>query len=95
VNGMFSATFLLPASQAGHAWKLRFDLPGRSVTEVVGARWQPNAGEDGGVAAALGLGQGQYVSPINPAAVSFLVTAGGPPVAPTGCLLDGRDSHFS
>jgi hypothetical protein len=35
------------------------------------------------------------VSPINPAAVSFLVTAGGPPVAPTGCLLDGRDCHFS
>jgi hypothetical protein len=93
-NGVFSVTFMLPAGQVARPWKLRFELPGRSITEVVGAGWRPNAGEDGGVAAALGQGQGQYVSPVDPAGVSFLVSAAGPPVRPTGCLLDGRACHF-
>jgi hypothetical protein len=95
VDGLFSVTFLLPASEAGRSWKVQFTLPGRSVTGVVGARWQPDAAQDGGLAAALGQGQGQYVSPVDPGSVSFLVSAGGPPVRPAGCLLDGRACHFS
>jgi hypothetical protein len=51
-NGVFSVTFMLPARLAGRPWTLRFELPGRSVTEVVGARWHPDASQDGGLAAA-------------------------------------------
>jgi len=99
VNGLFSVTFLLPPGDSGHDWRVRFELPGRTVTQVVGAQWQPGAGQDGGVAAAPALGQAQYVSPyvspISPGDVSFLISAGGTPVAPTGCLLDGRACHFT
>jgi hypothetical protein len=91
-NGVFSVTFTLPASQAGNDWKLRFALPGRNITQVLGAQWLPDAADDGGEAAKLP--QGGYVSPANPAAVSFLVSASGPPVAPVHCVLNGQPCHF-
>jgi hypothetical protein len=91
-NGVFSVTFSLPASQVGHGWKLRFALPGRSISEVLGAQWLPDAADDGGEAAMLA--EGGYVSPTNPAAVSFLVSATGPPVAPVHCVLNGQPCHF-
>lgn len=92
-NGVFSVTFMLPASQAGRDWKLRFALPGRSISAVLGAQWRPDATDDGGEATMLA--EGGYVSPTNPAAVSFLVSATGPPAAPVHCVLNGQPCHFS
>jgi hypothetical protein len=91
-NGVFSVTFTLSASQASQGWKLRFALPGRSISEVLGAQWLPDAADDGGEAAMLA--QGGYVSPTHPAAVSILVSATGPPVAPVRCVLNGQPCHF-
>ncbi|HMH92218.1 MAG TPA: hypothetical protein VK586_14175 [Streptosporangiaceae bacterium] len=92
-NGAFSVTFTLPAGLPGNDRRLRFALPGRSVTQVLGARRLPDAGDDGGVAVLLP--RGGHVSPTDPAAVSFMVSAsGGPPVAPVGCVLNGKPCHF-
>jgi hypothetical protein len=91
-DGVFSVTFMLPAGQLRNGWQLRFALPGRSITQVVGAQWRPDAVDDGGVAA--GLAQGGYVSPTDPAAVSFMVSASGPPVAPVHCVLNAKPCHF-
>jgi hypothetical protein len=91
-NGVFSVTITLPAGQARNGWRLRFALPGRSVTEVLGAQWLPDGADDGGVAAMLT--QGGYVSPTDPSGVSFTVSASGAPVAPVGCVLNGQPCHF-
>jgi hypothetical protein len=90
-NGVFSVTFTLPAGPAAHGWNLRFALPGRSITQVLGAQWRPDAADDGGVAR---LTPGGYVSPTNPAAMTVLVSASGPPVAPVDCVLNGQPCHF-
>jgi hypothetical protein len=92
LNGVFSVTFTLPAGLAGDGWKLRFALPGRDITRVLGAHWRPDAAQDGGEADMLA--QGGYVSPTNPAAVSVLVSASGSPVAPVDCVLNGQPCHF-
>jgi hypothetical protein len=93
LNGVFSVTFTLPASQVRNGWKLRFALPGREITRVLGAQqWLPDATDDGGEAAVLA--QGGYVSPTDPAAVSLLVSASGAPVAPVHCVLNGQPCHF-
>jgi len=91
-NGVFSVTFTLPPSQVGNGWKLQFALPGRDITQVVGAHWQLDAAGDGGVAAMPA--QGGYVSPTSRAAVSFLVWASGSPVDPVHCVLNGQRCHF-
>lgn len=49
-DGEFGAIITVPASQARHGWKLRFDIPGTRITEVWGAQWQPDAGGHGGLA---------------------------------------------
>jgi hypothetical protein len=92
-NGVFTITFTLPASQATRNWKLRFTLPGRSITQILGARLQADAADDGGVASRLGLGGG-YVSPTNPTAQSFQVSVSGSPLAPVRCVLNGQACHF-
>ncbi|HEY2287584.1 MAG TPA: hypothetical protein VGH88_17730 [Streptosporangiaceae bacterium] len=92
-NGVFTVTFTLPASQATRNWKLRFMLPGRSITQILGARLQADAADDGGVAIRLGLGGG-YVSPANPAAQAFQVSVSGSPLTPVGCVLNGQACHF-
>jgi hypothetical protein len=91
-NGVFSVTVTLPAGQARNGWRLRFALPGRSITEVLGAQWLPDAADDGGVAAMLT--RDGYVSPSDPSGVSFTVSASGPPVAPVGCVLNAQPCHF-
>jgi hypothetical protein len=91
-NGVFSVTFTLPPSQVGNGWKLQFALPGRDITQVVGAHWQLDAAGDGGVAAMPA--QSGYVSPTSRAAVSFLVWASGSPVDPVHCVLNGQRCHF-
>jgi hypothetical protein len=91
-NGVFKLTITLPPHQAASAWKLRFALPGRSISAVFGAQWLPDPADDSGQAARLI--EGGYVSPSNPAAVSFLVTATGVAIAPRGCVLNGQRCHF-
>jgi hypothetical protein len=86
-DGGFSVTFTLPAGQPRNGWRLRFTLPGRSVTRVDGAHWRADAGGDGGLAAG-------YVSSAGPAPVSFTASASGSPVAPTGCELNAKPCHF-
>ena len=86
-DGAFSVTFTLPADLPGNGWRLQFALPGRSITGVYGARWRPDAGGHGGTAAG-------YLSPADPAAVSFTVSASGSPVTPAGCLLNAKPCHF-
>lgn len=86
-DGAFSVTFTLPADLPGNGWRLQFALPGRSITGVYGARWRPDAGGHGGLAAG-------YLSPADPAAVSFTVSASGSPVTPAGCLLNAKPCHF-
>ncbi|MGH3272947.1 MAG: hypothetical protein ACRDNZ_01295 [Streptosporangiaceae bacterium] len=91
-DGSFDITFMLPAGQARHGWKLGFELPGRSITQVLGAIWRPDVSGDGGVAGRPA--EGGYVSPEDPARPSFLVGVSGPPVAPTGCVLNGMTCRF-
>jgi hypothetical protein len=92
-NGAFSVTFTLPAGQARNGWNLRFTLPGKTISEVVGAaRWRADAADDGGVAAISP--QGGYVSGTDPAGVSLLVSAAGTPAAPVGCVLNGHACRF-
>jgi hypothetical protein len=92
-NGAFSVTFRLPAGQVRNGWKLRFTLPGKTISEVVGAaQWLPDAADDGGVADIAP--QGGYVSPADPAGVSLLVSATGTPAPPVGCVLDGHACQF-
>jgi hypothetical protein len=91
-NGVFSVTITLPAGQARTAWRLRFALPGRTVMDVLGAQWRADATDDGGVAARQAAGG--YVAPADPAGVSFRVSASGSPVAPVGCVLNGKPCRF-
>ena len=91
-NGVFSVTITLPAGQARTGWRLRFELPGRSVMAVLGAQWWPDATDDGGMA--VRPAAGGYVSPTDPAGVSFKVSVSGAPVAPVGCVLNGKPCRF-
>jgi hypothetical protein len=92
LNGVFSVTFTLPPSQVGNGWKLRFALPGREITQVIGApHWQPDAAYDGGVAA--GPAHSGQVS-TTPVAVGFTVWVTGSPVDPVDCQLNGHPCHF-
>ena len=91
-NGVFSVTFMLPPGQVRNGWKLAFVLPGRSITEVVGAQWRPDAAQDGGVFSEPA--EGGYVSPADPDAVSILVSASGTPVTPVQCVLNGQPCRF-
>jgi hypothetical protein len=52
-DGAFSAIISLPADQAGRHWKLRFEIPGRRIFQVLGAKWQPTPSGYGGEASAL------------------------------------------
>ncbi|HEY6480969.1 MAG TPA: hypothetical protein VIZ00_13125 [Streptosporangiaceae bacterium] len=91
-NGVSSVTITLPAGQARTGWRLRFELPGRSVMAVLGAQWWPDATDDGGMA--VRPAAGGYVSPTDPAGVSFKVSVSGAPVAPVGCVLNGKPCRF-
>jgi hypothetical protein len=91
-NGVFSVTITLPAGQARTDWRVRFALPGRTVMGVLGAHWLADASDDGGVAARQAAGG--YVAPTDPAGVSFKVSVSGSPVAPVGCVLNGKPCRF-
>jgi hypothetical protein len=86
-DGAFSVTFTLPAGPPGNGWQLQFALPGRSITGVYGAHWRSGASTDSGVAAGNASSAGR-------AAVSFMVSASGSPVAPAGCVLNAKPCHF-
>ena len=92
-NGVFSVTFILPADQVRNGWKLHFALPGRSISQVIGAKFRPDLAYDAGVAVEPAAQNG-YVSPAAPAAMAFLVYAAGPSVAPSGCVLNGQACQF-
>jgi hypothetical protein len=49
-NGEFAAIVTVPAQQASRGWRLRFEIPGRRIVQVFGARWQPGPGGYGGMA---------------------------------------------
>jgi len=42
--GRFGAFITIPAHQARHAWRLRFDIPGTKIVQVWGAPWPSAAG---------------------------------------------------
>jgi hypothetical protein len=86
--GIFSVTFVVPGAQARHGWLLRFDLPGRPVTQVWNAQWLPNAAGDGGAARSLPANPGTSAPP------SFQVSARGTWRLPSGCVLNGRACQF-
>jgi hypothetical protein len=54
-NGEFAAIVTVPAQQASRGWRLRFEIPGRRIVQVFGARWQPGPGGYGGMASTLGF----------------------------------------
>jgi hypothetical protein len=47
-NGAFAAIVTVPRAEAGHGWRLRFEIPGRRILRVWGARWAPAPGGYGG-----------------------------------------------
>jgi hypothetical protein len=57
--GRFGAFITIPAHQARHAWRLRFDIPGTKIVQVWGALWQPAADGHGGLARRSAL-KGQF-----------------------------------
>jgi hypothetical protein len=85
------------------SWTLGFTIPGAAIRSVWGARWQPDAGGDGGVAS------GQFLLPQSSAtgtagaagtaimtgSASIVIMATGTPGRPTGCTFDGTSCTFS
>jgi hypothetical protein len=49
-NGEFAAIVTVPAQHASRGWRLRFEIPGRRIVQVFGAKWQPGPGGYGGMA---------------------------------------------
>jgi hypothetical protein len=49
-NGEFAAIVTVPTQQASRGWRLRFEIPGRRIIQVFGAKWRPGPGGHGGVA---------------------------------------------
>jgi hypothetical protein len=85
-SGTFSETITIPRGQARNGWRLSFRLPGRTITQVWDALWQPS-GPGGGLASMPGDAGG-------PVGRSFQVFARGTPVTPSGCLLNGHPCRF-
>jgi hypothetical protein len=52
-NGAFGAVITLPGGTAPSGWSLRFEIPDAKILRVLGARWQPAAGDHGGLVTAL------------------------------------------
>jgi hypothetical protein len=86
-HGIFYVTFIVPAGQAHNGWRLRFELPGRSVNQVWNALWQPDATGDGGVAS-IPAEAGSTVGR------TFEVSAVGAWTRPGGCVLNGHACQF-
>jgi len=82
-NGTFAAVITVPASQAKQGWILRFELPGRRIFQVLGAKWDPAPGSHGGTASMLAFPPGLGQSPVP-------VPSGGLAAAPDG---DGGHDH--
>jgi len=62
-DGAFAAIITVPAAQARHGWNLRFEIPGRRITQVLGANWHPAPGGYGGLASMLTTQPGRPGSP--------------------------------
>jgi hypothetical protein len=52
-DGAFAAIVTIPAAQARGGWSLQFSFPGRHITQVWGALWQPDSSGEGGLATVL------------------------------------------
>jgi hypothetical protein len=92
----FVAVITLPSQSRHGPWSLQFSLPGAHVDRVLGAKWQPSAQGNGGIASDDGSNthgsrqSGRHAS----GGASFTIYATGRPGMPTGCMFNGSSCHF-
>jgi hypothetical protein len=102
-HGTFDAMISVTGHRPPGHWQLAFQLPGDSITYVMGANWLPSPGGAGGVASALTGRAGQpghgpggpgagYASPHG---VEFMVVGSGTPATPVGCFYNGASCTFT
>jgi hypothetical protein len=88
----FLAVITIPAPASSAAWSLQFAFPGARVDRVWGARWQPSGNGDAGTAVGPVHGHSRQERELG--AGQIMVSAAGPPGAPSGCVLDGVRCRF-
>jgi hypothetical protein len=90
-NGTFLAVITVRSSKKLGNWSLEFVIPGARISDVWGARWQPSARGDGGVAS----GHPWPWTRSGPGMAKIVIFATGKPRPPASCTFDGGSCVLS